>query len=350
MLLPEDVLAAMLPEEHSWELSFMKFLRDEGVPLTGDDVMPSGYSIISQIFNQSPVGIIVLGPDDRVALINRTAAQLFEYDRDERPDITWRELRESKIISGADEAPVKEEADPLYMALRQKRRTTSNIMLKDRTTDSEDWMTVTAFPVYSDQAKETVAAGVACFVDITDYKGMQEIMYHQATHDPLTGLSNKALLSASMGKAFARARRGQSGGAVLFIDVDKFKRVNDALGHAAGDDLLARIAERLCSEVRETDVVSRVGGDEFAILLADIEKSDDLKVAGEVAERMCRSVAKPFVIWGNEVYVTISIGISLYPPHGLDEETLIAKADAAMFKVKESGRNNWRFWSDDDQD
>lgn len=345
MLLPEDVLAAMMPEEHAWDISFRKFLEDGGIALKGGPA-PASYSVVSQIFNQSPVGIIVLGVDGKVALINRVAAQIFEYDREETPEITWQELREYKIMSGAEEVPIAEEVDPLYMAIRQKRRTTSNIMLKSRSAESEEWLTVTAFPVFADHSKETVIAGVASFIDITDFKGMQDILYYQATHDPLTGLSNKALLSASMGKAFARAKRGHSCGAVLFLDVDKFKRVNDALGHAAGDALLAKVAERLCSEVRETDVVSRVGGDEFAILLADIEKGEDLKIAGEVAERICHSVARPFVIWGNEVYVTISIGISVYPPHGIDEETLMAKADAAMYQVKENGRNGWRFWGD----
>ena len=329
-----------MPEEQAWEDAFRAFLAH------GDDAEPVSRAILSHILNQSPVGVIAVGADDRVLLINRVASQMFDYERAEQPCTTWAELRKKRAMSGADEAPLTEETDPIYMAIRRKRRTTSNVMLRDPVTDTEEWVTVTAYPVFADAKKERVVAGAATVIDITDFKEMQDILYHQATHDSLTGLSNKALLSASMGKAFARAKRGNDGGAVLFLDVDKFKRVNDALGHSAGDVLLGKIAERISSEVRETDIVARVGGNEFAVLLADIEKSEDRKVAGEVAERICRSVASPFVIGGNEVYVTISIGISVYPEHGLDEESILSKADAAMYQVKESGRNGWRFWSD----
>ena len=340
MNLPEDVLAATIPEEKAWNEAFRSFLSVE------EGRAPDSYAILSQIFSQSPIGVIVVGADDRVLLINRVASQILEYERGECPDVRWSELRRNRAISGADEMPLAEEADPIYMAIRQKRRTTSNVMLKDPETDTETWVTVTAYPVFADERKERVIAGAACVIDITDFKETQDVLYHQATHDALTGLSNRALLMASMGKAFARAKRGHSGGAVLFLDVDKFKRVNDALGHAAGDALLMKIGERLSSEVRETDIVARVGGDEFAILLADIENDEDLKIAGEVAERICRSVAHPFVIYSNEVYVTISIGISTYPEHGLDAESILSKADAAMFQVKENGRNGWRFWEE----
>jgi diguanylate cyclase (GGDEF)-like protein len=189
-----------------------------------------------------------------------------------------------------------------------------------------------------------VIAAAASAVDITDFKEMQEILYHHATHDQLTGLPNKSLFTSGMTKALARAKRGQSFGAVLLIDVDKFKRVNDALGHGSGDSLLTKVAERICSEVRETDTVARLGGDEFIVLLSDIEKDEDLEeVADDVAGRICRAAAQPLVIRGNEVCVTVSIGISIYPRHGLDEDVLITKAAEAMYEVKENGRNGWRF-------
>lgn len=335
----------MMPEEKAWEDSFRSFLMSDKESEVFDD-SPASHIIISQIFNQSPVGIVVVSPTEEVLLINRVAAQMFDYDREAMPDPKWQDMKTLKTLCSSDESPLGDNLDPIYMALRERRRTTSNVLFKTPGADYEEWATITAFPVFASDDRERVIASVASFIDITDFKGMQDILYYQATHDPLTGLSNKALLSASMGKAFARAKRGHSCGAVLFLDVDKFKRVNDSLGHAAGDSLLAKVADRICSEVRETDIVARVGGDEFAILLADIERGDDLKVAGEVAERICRSVSRPFVIWGQEVYVSISIGISVYPPHGLDEESLLAKADAAMYQVKENGRNGWRFWGD----
>ncbi len=335
----------MIPEEQAWEESFRSFL------LAGEGIVPEGAAsesclILSQIFNQSPIGIIVVGTDDSVLLINRVASQMLAYERTECPTVTWNELRRHRLMRGADEMVLTEKTDPIYMAIREKRRTTSTVMVKHPVTSVVQWVTVTAYPVFADAQKERVIAGVASIIDITDFKGMQDILYHQATHDALTGLSNKALLLASMGKAFARAKRGHMCGALLFLDVDKFKRVNDALGHSAGDTLLAKVAERICSEVRETDIVARVGGDEFVILLSDIEKEADLKVASEVAERICHSISRPFVIRGDEVYVTMSIGISIYPQDGLDEESILAKADAAMYQVKENGRNGWRFWGD----
>ncbi|MDL2264713.1 PAS domain-containing protein, partial [Synergistaceae bacterium OttesenSCG-928-I11] len=135
MLLPEDALAAMMPEEEAWEQSFQAFLQ-----AGGEGAASASHVILSQIFNQSPVGIIVVGEDDRVLLINRVASQMLEYEREERPDVTWSDLRQQRAMSGADEAALTEETDPIYMAIREHRRTTSNVMLRDPATDTEEWV------------------------------------------------------------------------------------------------------------------------------------------------------------------------------------------------------------------
>lgn len=342
MLFSEDIMAASMPSEKAWEDSFRKFMAGGDIACLEEKPQAS-HCIMSQILNQSPVGVIVVTSNDSVALINRVASALFGYDRDSKPEILWDELRSMKRLFNSESESLSNENDPIKAAIQSKKRIVCNILMKPHDDDYESWLTVTAFPVLDPSSGEVIA-GAAMIVDITDFKGMQEILYHQATHDSLTGLSNKAFLSAGMYKAFARVKREQTCGAILFLDVDKFKRVNDSLGHAAGDDLLVKVADRIVSEVRETDIVARVGGDEFVVLLADIDKGEDLKVASDVAERICRSVSRPFVIWGNEVYVTISIGISLYPTHGMDENTLLYRADEAMYHVKENGRNGWRFW------
>lgn len=343
MRLPEDVLAAFVPDERSWEESFGAFLSF-GSERGSQSEPPPSRLILSQIFNQSPVGLVVVAPDDQVLLINRLAAQLFEFDRDAQPVVSWGELRTRKPLWNAAEVPLENDMDPIYMALREKRRTTSNVLFKDPESDFEEWTTVTAFPVFAPREKTRVVAAVASIIDITDYKGMQDILYYQATHDALTGLCNKAMLSAGVAKALSRAKRGYRGGALLFLDVDYFKKVNDQLGHAAGDVLLTKVADRIRSELREADIVARVGGDEFVVLISDMEPGKERHAAEEVAERICRSIALPFGIVGEEVSCSVSIGIALYPGHGLDEELLLGKADAAMYRAKEAGRNGWQVW------
>jgi diguanylate cyclase (GGDEF)-like protein/PAS domain S-box-containing protein len=342
VFLSEDAFEEIMPEEPDWEESFRAFLAD------GAEALPSGESpvsraILSQIFSRSPVGLMVVGADDRVLLINRVASGMFGYERGAMPEISWSELRKKREMSGEDGLALTEETDPVRGALREKRRTTRAVLLRDPEADTEEWAAMTTYPIFEDARRQRVVAAAVSVDDITDFKEMQEILYHHATHDQLTRLPNKALFFSSMAKALAGAKSGQSGGAVLFLGVDKFKRVNDALGHGAGDILLTKVAERIRSEVREIDTVARLGGDEFIDLLSDIGKDEDLKMASDIAERIRRSVARPLVIRGNEVCVTVSIGISVYPRHGLDEDVLITKADEAMYEVKENGRNGWRF-------
>jgi diguanylate cyclase (GGDEF)-like protein/PAS domain S-box-containing protein len=342
VFLSEDIFEEMIPEEPAWEESFRTFLADGAEPLPNGG-SPVSRAVLSQIFSLSPVGLLVVGTDDRVLLINRVASVIFGYERGTMPEISWGELRKKREMSGEDGLALTGETDPVYMALRGKRRTTSAVMLRDVASGDEEWVAITTYPVFADTRRQQVVAAAASVADITDFKEMQEILYHHATHDQLTGLPNKALFSSGMTKALARAKRGQSGGAVLFLDVDKFKRVNDALGHGAGDTLLTKVAERIRSEVREADTAARLGGDEFIVLLADVGKGEELRAASDAAERICRAVAQPFVIRGNEVCVTVSIGISVYPRHGLEEDVLIARADEAMYEVKKNGRNGWRF-------
>jgi diguanylate cyclase (GGDEF)-like protein len=169
-----------------------------------------------------------------------------------------------------------------------------------------------------------------------------ERVEYLAYHDGLTGLPNRSMFSKLLSQSIIEARRYERTLAVAFLDLDRFKQINDSLGHEAGDQLLQEVAVRLRSCVRASDTVARLGGDEFVVLLPEICHSDD---AAFVAQKILAVVAKPFTIIGQEFRVTVSIGISTYPADGLDEQTLTKNADIAMYQAKEGGKNNFQFYA-----
>ncbi len=175
-----------------------------------------------------------------------------------------------------------------------------------------------------------------------DLQQSEERFRHLAHHDPLTGLPNRALLQDQFARALGRARRAQNHLAVLFIDLDRFKTINDSLGHSVGDSLLREVADRIRLTVREVDTVARMGGDEFVVLLADLAEPAD---AGRVAQHVLVSLAKVTLIDGHPLHVTPSIGISLFPDDGKDFDELLKHADAAMYLAKENGRNGYQFFT-----
>jgi diguanylate cyclase (GGDEF)-like protein/PAS domain S-box-containing protein len=177
------------------------------------------------------------------------------------------------------------------------------------------------------------------FRDVTVRKQAEERIEHQAYHDALTGLPNRRLVQDRLEMALAFARRHQQTVAVLFLDLDDFKFVNDSFGHGVGDELLQAVAERLKACVREGDTIGRLGGDEFVLLLPDIVHGED---AARVAEKVLAVVARSFALTATELDVTTSIGISLYPDDGDGVESLLKSADAAMYRAKELGRNTYQ--------
>src|SRR5258705_492232 len=167
-----------------------------------------------------------------------------------------------------------------------------------------------------------------------------------ATRDPLTGLPNRVLLHDRLEQGVFNAARHHTGFAFMFIDLDRFKTINDSLGHQVGDELLKRVAARLTVCVRATDTVARLGGDEFAVILENLEDDDD-EGAQQVAEKMIAAMGAPMLIDGQHLSTSCSIGISLYPNDGKDSATLMKNADVAMYYAKEKGRNNYQFFSAD---
>jgi diguanylate cyclase (GGDEF)-like protein/PAS domain S-box-containing protein len=193
--------------------------------------------------------------------------------------------------------------------------------------------------IHDREGKATGA--VIVFRDVSAVRAMALEMAHLAEHDFLTGLPNRMLLNDRVSRAIASAPRHMKKVAVLFLDLDGFKHINDSLGHAIGDKLLQSIAKRLGNCVRGADTVSRQGGDEFVVLLSEVELSEDAAIA---ARRMLRAVAELHSVDQHDLHVTTSIGVSVYPDDALDAETLIKNADTAMYQAKENGRQSYQFF------
>jgi diguanylate cyclase (GGDEF)-like protein/PAS domain S-box-containing protein len=202
----------------------------------------------------------------------------------------------------------------------------------------QSWLLMSAQPVRY--------AGVVCLLialaNIDDRKRLQEDMRRRALHDPLTTLANRAMFLESLERAVHKARRRSAQFSVLFVDLDRFKEVNDTMGHAAGDALLKTVAERLVSAVRQSDLVARLGGDEFVILIEEHGGPEEVMI---VAQKVLAMVERPVPVDWREATVSASIGIATFPEDGEDAEALLRNADAAMYQSKERGRNNFQFYS-----
>jgi diguanylate cyclase (GGDEF)-like protein/PAS domain S-box-containing protein len=184
-------------------------------------------------------------------------------------------------------------------------------------------------------------ATLGSFMDITERKQLEQKLADMATHDPLTGLPNRLLLSDRLTVGLAQAQRNDTRLAVMMLDLDRFKTVNDTFGHLVGDELLKAAGERLMGIVRKSDTVARMGGDEFVVLLLQIAKTED---AVKVAQKILVAFRKPFALNPYRVRTTTSIGIAIYPEDGEDVETLFKNADTAMYWAKEQGRDNYELY------
>lgn len=187
---------------------------------------------------------------------------------------------------------------------------------------------------------------VAIYDDVTERRQAEERAHHLAHHDMLTDLPNRTLIGDRIRQALTKAKRDKTRMALMFVDLDKFKPINDNFGHDIGDLLLKEAAKRLQDCMRESDTVARVGGDEFIVLLPTIEVDIDAMV---VAEKICHALGQPFELDGHHLNISCSIGVAIYPEHGSDEEQLVKHADVAMYHAKQSGRNNVKMFRADMQ-
>ena len=192
-------------------------------------------------------------------------------------------------------------------------------------------------------AEGQISHYVAVISDITSRKEVEERLSYAANHDPLTGLPNRSLFHERLSRALARAQRNHGMVALLFIDLDRFKQVNDTLGHLVGDLLLQQVAERVSGTIRQGDTVARLAGDEFTVILEEIQDPRDVAV---VAHKIVRLLAEPFDLAGQSSSISSSVGVALYPTDAGDAQTLIKLADASMYRAKQGGRNACQFHSE----
>src|SRR5580700_5392135 len=283
------------------------------------------------------IGDAVLCTDvsGNITYLNLVAETMTGWRREEA---TGKPLAEVfRIIDGTSR---KSARDPMEMVVEQNKTVglTVNCVLIRRD-GFESAIEDSAAPIH-DRAG-LVTGAVIVFHDVSAARAMSLQMTHAAQHDVVTNLPNRLLLNDRITQAIALARRQKKTIAVIFLDLDRFKYINDSLGHATGDQLIQSVAKRLLACVRASDTISRQGGDEFAILLSEIATPED---AAKCATHILLSLSEPHSIGGQDLRIVGSIGISVYPEDGEDAETLIRNADTAMYHAKECGRNNFQFF------
>jgi diguanylate cyclase (GGDEF)-like protein/PAS domain S-box-containing protein len=227
--------------------------------------------------------------------------------------------------------------DREVVGMRKRKRVEEPLALPD---GSRTWIETIKTPFFNKEGEVIGTAGIAR--DTTERRRMEEEIRHMALHDVLTGLPNRRLLMNIITVSVAEARRHRNKLAILFLDLDRFKDINDTLGHEAGDQLLKTVAERLKETVRESDTVARIGGDEFNILLTDLTRVED---ACATIRKVIDCFQVPFQIVGHELHVTTSIGISIYPDDSTEIDTLFRYADIALYHAKELGKNTYEFYN-----
>jgi diguanylate cyclase (GGDEF)-like protein/PAS domain S-box-containing protein len=300
------------------------------------------------IIENAPFSIIATDPAGTVTAMNPAAETLTHYRRYEL-------IGRHSMVLLHDPAEMSARAVQLSKDLRRPVQAGFNSLIenpKQGQTDEREWtyvrkdgsriwvnLAMTALKT----SGERIAGYLGIAFDVTERKKLTEYVNHLAHHDQLTGLPNRVLLEDRMRQAIQRAKRSNQKVAVLMMDIDYFKRINDSLGHAAGDALLDVVAQKLCSSVRQTDTVARIGGDEFIIVMPEFL---DQKNAEHCAQAILQKVATPIVINDREVNVTMSIGMCIFPDCASDADSLIKNADAALYEAKESGRNCYHLFNE----
>ncbi len=287
--------------------------------------------LVQKVFDHTPTGIVVTDDAYRILSSNPAATQMTGYEPFE--------LHGHSILAFFEQArEVVAELQGEQMGVRGVWNGELEVTRKS----GENFSAGVRVSRVDDMHSGLPANYIWIMADITERKEAEERMRHIAQHDPLTGLPNRLSLQIRLAQVLPDARRYQRTLAVMFLDLDRFKVINDTLGHQVGDELLREVAVRLSRVVRETDFVARLGGDEFVILLPAITMPADAAV---VASKIIASLAAPIQVDNNELHTSPSIGISLFPVDGPDGDTILKHADTAMYHAKATGRNNYQFYA-----
>jgi len=308
-------------------VSVVEIARDITQRKQAQEALIESEARYSSVFRDNFAVMLLIDPDSSAIVdANPSACEFYGYDHEQLLAMTMPEIN---VLNGEKEAREIEEARLLNRNHYDFRQQLKNGEVRE--------VEVYSGPVQI-QGRKLIYSIVH---DVTDRKRAEEQIQHLAFHDALTELANRALLEDRLTLSLAEAARNQKQGTLIFIDLDRFKVINDSLGHHLGDRLLQEVGKRLKGLARKTDTICRTGGDEFILLLPGIDGGTN---AAYFANRILDSFALPFELEGREVFISPSIGISLFPGDGEDSVTLIRNADAAMYLAKQQGRNNFQFF------
>jgi len=284
------------------------------------------------ILENAPIGISVVSLDGRFMLVNNSLCTILGYNKEELEKLTFQEITHpDDLESNINNIQRLLDGSASYYNM-EKRYVRKNQQVVWTQLTSSVVRDASGAPLYL----------IAQLEDITDRKRSQEQIHHLAYYDTLTTLPNRRLLKDRLNQSLAQSRRYRRSMALIFLDLDNFKQVNDTLGHEIGDELLKVVAYRLQACVRSIDTVCRQGGDEFILVLSEISQPEDAKV---VANKIINAINEPVILQGDELHITASIGIAIYPLNGTDDvKELMKKADMAMYAAKKAGRNRFSFY------
>ncbi len=286
--------------------------------------------LAAKVFDSSVEGILITDAHSRIVTVNHAFTAITGYGIEEAVGKTPAMLRSGKHS--------EDFYRQMWASLKEAGQWCGEIWNRRKSGETYlEWLTISA--VKNDKGETTNY--VAVFSDITSRKLAEERLNYLANYDALTGLPNRILYMERLALALAHAHRNRKMAAVMFFDLDRFKIVNDTLGHTAGDELLQEVAKRVAACLREDDTVARLGGDEFTVILEGIGNERDV---APVAQKIIDALARPISLGEQEMFITASIGISVYPNDGLDAQTLVKNADAAMYRAKDLGKNNYQFF------
>lgn len=310
-----------------------------------ENVLKESEGLHRFIVNNSPDFVYVLDESGHFTFVNDTTEELLGYRREELIGRHYTEL----IYE--DDLPL---ARYVFHERRTGERSTRNVELRLKLKVAEDGVrsfdthllsielsSVGMYNAGHNRESGSFVGTYGCARDMTERKRSEELINFQAYHDQLTSLPNRALFEDRLGQALAHARRYHQALAVIFLDLDRFKLINDTLGHSLGDRVLQDVAERIQGCLRAEDTLSRFGGDEFTVLLPQLESEHD---AATVTEKILKRVSDPYLIEGHEMFLSASIGIAMYPEAGETRDALLRAADVAMYHVKGEGKNGFNFY------
>ena len=328
--LPVDVYLRAVQSEGRQLL--VAVVRDITARVHADAVLRESEERFRVAFNQAAVGLAHVAPEGRWLMVNNKLCEIVGYSRKELLGMSFQDITHPEDLVADWTLARRMNAGELDEKTREKRYRHKN--------GHYIWVNLTSSMVRDDGGNPKYYSTVV--EDISRRKQVEEELLHLANHDALTSLPNRSLLLDRLSQALVFAKRSGGQVAVMLIDLDRFKNINDSLGHDFGDKIIMEIGRRLSASARAGDTIARLGGDEFVLIRADIAREDSVHI---MAQQTLEALSRPMTIQGHEFYPTGSIGISMYPKDGHDSQSLLKNADTAMYRAKDAGRNNFQFYA-----